>query len=432
MADALEAKNLAKSETSEIKKRRGPGRPRKKVEDAVSPENHKARAQDEEMAAADDAAIADGGNGVSSSATDDAGAKEEANGDSPSEDSGGANVGEDGLNDKQRDILGEISNICMGTSATTLSMLVGKKVVIDAPSVFVKNCNYITEIKDFPCLSVNVHFTTGIHGSNVLVLKNHDVKVIASLMMDGDGTIDEGKPLEEIEISAVSEAMNQMIGSSSTSMAVMLKRKVDIDAPNASIMEEPVDNFLRLAGFDTDDRIVFIVFRMRIENVMDSEIIQIFEKSLAIDMLETFEESTNDMNPAPLESERTAPELAAPSLAQASPPPVARPLRQNQDVNVKSARFQNFSEGGEARQKENIDIIMDVPLEVTVELGRTRKKIKEILEFAPGSVVELDKLAGEAVDIFVNGKFVARGEVVVIDENFGVRVTDIISPEKRI
>jgi len=84
------------------------------------------------------------------------------------------------------------------------------------------------------------------------------------------------------------------------------------------------------------------------------------------------------------------------------------------------------------QQKENIEIIMDVPLEVTVELGRTSRKIKDILELQPGSIVELNKLAGEPIDILVNGKFVAKGEVVVIDENFGIRITDIINVEHRI
>jgi flagellar motor switch protein FliN/FliY len=94
--------------------------------------------------------------------------------------------------------------------------------------------------------------------------------------------------------------------------------------------------------------------------------------------------------------------------------------------------FQNFDVASVMQQKENIEIIMDVPLEVTVELGRTTRKIKDILEFSPGSIIELNKLAGEPIDILVNGKFVAKGEVVVIDENFGIRITDIVNAEHRI
>ena len=98
-----------------------------------------------------------------------------------------------------------------------------------------------------------------------------------------------------------------------------------------------------------------------------------------------------------------------------------------QDVNVQQAQFQSFMPGiSPLEQQENIDLIMDVPLEVTVELGRTNKSIKEILEFSPGTIIELNKLAGEPIDVLVNGKFVAKGEVVVIEECFGIRVTEIV------
>ncbi len=98
-----------------------------------------------------------------------------------------------------------------------------------------------------------------------------------------------------------------------------------------------------------------------------------------------------------------------------------------QDINVSQASFQPFvGDVGGMSKRENIDLIMDVPLEVTVELGRTSKSIKDILEFAPGTIVELNKIAGEAIDVLVNGKYVAKGEVVVIEESFGVRITEII------
>ena len=109
--------------------------------------------------------------------------------------------------------------------------------------------------------------------------------------------------------------------------------------------------------------------------------------------------------------------------------PYGQPMQQMpmQEVNVQPAQFQAFSNNLAAvTQKENIDLIMDVPLEVTVELGRTSKSIQDILEFAPGTIIELDKIAGEPIDVLVNGKFVAKGEVVVIEESFGIRVTEII------
>ena len=99
----------------------------------------------------------------------------------------------------------------------------------------------------------------------------------------------------------------------------------------------------------------------------------------------------------------------------------------NQQVNVQPAQFQNFTgDMNGVFPKENIDLIMDVPLEVTVELGRTSKSIHDILDFAPGTIIELNKIAGEPIDVLVNGKYVAKGEVVVIEESFGVRITEII------
>ena len=100
---------------------------------------------------------------------------------------------------------------------------------------------------------------------------------------------------------------------------------------------------------------------------------------------------------------------------------------QQQEVNIAPAQFQPFMmQPSPLLQTEHIDLLLDVPLEVTVELGRTSKSIKEILDFAPGTIIELSRLAGEPIDVLVNGKYVARGEVVVIEEAFGIRVTEII------
>ena len=111
-------------------------------------------------------------------------------------------------------------------------------------------------------------------------------------------------------------------------------------------------------------------------------------------------------------------------MPQGMPMQQAMPM---QEVNVQPVQFQAFSPDLVAvNQKENINLIMDVPLEVTVELGRTHKSIQDILEFSPGTIIELNKIAGEPIDVLVNGKYVAKGEVVVIEESFGVRVTEII------
>ena len=124
------------------------------------------------------------------------------------------------------------------------------------------------------------------------------------------------------------------------------------------------------------------------------------------------------------------PPMQGQPMAYGYPPMQGQSAVPQQDVNVAPAAFQPFAGDVNAlSQKENIDLIMDVPLDVTVELGRTKKSIKDILEFAPGTIVELNKIAGEAIDVLVNGKYVAKGEVVVIEESFGVRITEIIKEQ---
>jgi flagellar motor switch protein FliN/FliY len=459
MPDSLDAEGLTGNEQPTTKAKKTPGRPKKKKnEDNVSPEIIDATVEGAIANDVGDAAKPDTPTPGDMPTPDDTPAPDGT----PALNKKGAEISPaDDISEEEKDVLGEIGNICMGTSATTLSALVNNKVMIDTPKVRVEKWPYIPDgYNNQPCLGVRVNFTTGIEGANVLLLKNHDVKIIANLMMGGDGIIEEGEDeLEEIDISAVSEAMNQMIGSSSTSLSSMIKQKVDIDTPKTIILNFDVDDFFKSVGFSSDESIILISFRMQIHNVIDSEIIQVMQKKLALDAVSRLKDkfgvksepqsqgpryvSVDENAPAPRPMDELEPEGQSepersksepPRFAQSEPeytqPPQSPPPRQSADV--KSVQFQNFSENSETRQKENIDIVMDVPLEVTVELGRTRKKIREILEFAPGSVVELDKLAGEPIDIFVNGKFVARGEVVVIDENFGVRVTDIISPEKRI
>ena len=187
---------------------------------------------------------------------------------------------------------------------------------------------------------------------------------------------------------------------------------------------------------------------MVVHELIDSEIMQLlpvdFSESI-IEKLTSSKEAKTDVEPTPQPvpepSPAPQPSVQQPTMSTMSShsqPIIQQPTMSqtsniiHNNVNVQTAQFQSFDMNELAQQKENITIIRDVPLEVTVELGRTRKPIKEILEFNPGTVIELDKLAGEPIDILVNGKFIARGEVVVIDENFGVRVTDIISSEERI
>lgn len=342
------------------------------------------------------------------------------------------------------DILGEVGNISMGTAATTLSSLLNNKVEISTPTVSMLYPKELSSKYDKPCVGLKINYKEGLIGSNLLVLKQEDVKIIANLMMGGDGNVSlENEELTELDLSAISEAMNQMVGSSSTSLSSMLGHKIDIDTPQAFILKFDEDTFFE--ELIQDEYLVCNSFRMVVQGFIDSEIMQLLPIEFSENIIEKLKGSEVEISPQsqPQENKQPEPQVAPPpqvTQSQSTPPPqpIPQPTQSqssnvmHNNVNVQTAQFQSFDMNELAQQKENITIIRDVPLEVTVELGRTRKPIKEILEFNPGTVIELDKLAGEPIDILVNGKFIAKGEVVVIDENFGVRVTDIINTEERI
>ncbi len=359
--------------------------------------------------------------------------------------SGVSDVGEQPLTDTEKDAIGEVANISMGTAATTLFSLVNRKVDISTPVVSFATWDDIVAAYERPCVFIRIGYTVGLDGSNVLVLKEHDVKVITDLMMGGDGTNTEEK-LGELHLSAISEPMNQMMGSAATSLSSMLNKMIDISPPEADVVDltetldgGSIDSFL--AG-----QFVKISFRMEIGDLVDSQIMQLYPFSFAKEMYASISknmeidadsaaksESNQNSQPASQQSAAAqpvqAPVMQQPMMGQpmmGQPMAAAQPVM-SQPVNVQPAQFQAFSPGmSPALQSENIDLIMDVPLDVTVELGRTSKSIQEILDFVPGTIIELNKIAGEPIDVLVNGKYVAKGEVVVIEENFGVRITEII------
>lgn len=347
------------------------------------------------------------------------------------------------LSPEEKDAIGEISNISMGTSATTLSELVNKqKVDISTPKVSVITWNELVNSYDRPCIFIQIYYKEGLDGNNILILKEKDVKIIADLMMGGDGTNTEGE-LSELHLSAISEAMNQMMGSSSTSLSSMLETKVDISPPDASRVDLNTANAANIAPF-LQGEFVKVSFRMQIGTLVDSELMQLYPIEFAQNLYRKFVNSTEEQvaaaapAPKPTPAPEPVPTPAPAPVPQPVPQPVPvqpMPMMQQpvmmqpmvQDVNVAQAQFQPFvSMQSPLLQQENIDLLLDVPLEVTVELGKTSKSIKEILDFAPGTVVELNRLAGEPIDVLVNGKYVAKGEVVVIGEAFGIRITDVI------
>lgn len=353
-------------------------------------------------------------------------------------------VSQDALSDMERDALGEIGNISMGSAATTLSVLLGRRVSITTPRVSVDTLSSIKDHYPLPYLIVEVAYTQGIEGNNILAIHEQDALIISDLMMGGDGT-NPPTELNELYMSAVGEAMNQMMGAVSTSMSTMFNKKIDISPPIVNLIdlstEAKVSDIVA-----SEDPIVRVAFRMEVEGLIDSEIMQILPLDIAKEMVDGLmsggappEEAAP---PPPPAQPAPQPQVAAPLpvqqpvYAQPAPQPVyAQPMssaKVSPTVPVQPVQFAPLTAGVMPVSDTNIGLILDVPLQVTVELGRTKKIIKDILELANGSIIELDKLAGEPVDVLVNGKLLAKGEVVVIDENFGVRITEIVSPMERV
>lgn len=339
------------------------------------------------------------------------------------------------LTDLELDTLGEISNIFMGTAATTLSSLVGKKVEITTPRIQVTTSSRLQIEHPLPYVAVKVRYTEGLKGTNVLIIKIHDAGVIVDLMMGGDGS-NPPEELEEIHLSAISEAMNQMMGSGATSMSEVFRKRVNISPPSVSVLNFAEERIDFNGGNEADDEeLVKVVFRMSIENTVDSEVMQItpvsFAKQISSQLLA---EVSGEPGPARVAESGTS----SVNDGGGDREKVARPAGNGgngaaeRGITVQPAQFAPLETVQAPQETGNLSLILDVPLEFTVELGRTQKTIKEILELGPGAIVELDKLAGEAVDIFVNGKSIAKGEVVVIDENYGVRITEILSSVERI
>ncbi|HBA50419.1 MAG TPA: flagellar motor switch phosphatase FliY [Lachnospiraceae bacterium] len=432
------------------------------------------------------------------------------------------------LSDVEKDAIGEVGNISMGSSATTLYSLVNRKVNITTPVVEFCTWDDLMTQYERPCVFIQIKYTVGLDGTNILILKEHDVKVITDLMMGGDGTNTDGE-LGELHLSAISEAMNQMMGAAATSLSTMMQKKIDISPPEASLLDlAQVKNGEDVSPF-LGGVFVKISFRMQIDDLVDSSIMQLYPVEFARSIVDSFMNSQpmaapqaeepkaapasdmgagagmqngmngnagqapqmgmNDMNAgmAPGMMGGMNPQMGMPQgmnpqmdmnsqmgmygmpqgmnpqmgMQQGMNPQMGMPQGMNpqmgmqqgmypqmgmygmpmgmypqmgmpqgtapQNYNVQTAQFQNFSnEGGMIAGQENIGLIMDVPLNVTVELGRTTKSISEILDFAPGTIIELERIAGEPIDVLVNGKLVAKGEVVVIEESFGVRVTEII------
>lgn len=362
----------------------------------------------------------------------------------------------DYLTEMEQDALGEIGNISFGSSATALSALLGQKVEITTPVVSLIHKSKVEEEFPYPYVAVQVEYTSGLSGFNLLVIKQSDAAIIADLMLGGDGLNPE-QELNEIHLSAVQEAMNQMMGSAATSMSTIFNKKVDISPPALHLLD-----FQKNEGRENipdEDILVKVSFRLRIGELVDSSIMQLlpirFSEKLVKSLLYEEETATKESeekvsaNSAVEASSRSETENYAEKVIESKPhhdymeeqaattyqeaPSIRTRQAKHEQVHVKEAQFASFEVPSMTETEvRNLNMLLDIPLQVTVELGRTKQSVKEILQLTSGSIIELDRLAGEPVDILVNNRLIAKGEVVVIDENFGVRISDIVSQKERI
>ena len=457
------------------------------------------------------------------------------------------------FNPMEIDAIGEMMNISLGSSATAVSNMLDHRVDITTPKVSVVDVKDFTIGKLEPAMGVEIKYVEGLEGSNIMLLRKSDIKVIVDILM-GSETPDEEFELNELTISAVCEVMNQMMGAAATALSDFLGYPVNISTPTPFELKD-LDEFKKNHLPQGADQVVVVRFSLKIENALESEFMNVMSVSLAKELLRGLglgDEDEEEAPPAPAPEPAPAPASdeesgsggkqlsqaeiealmagnagggdtapapepapapasdedsgssggkqlsqaeiealmaanmgggdAAPAPAPA-PAPAAQPQPQAQPaaaampqqppmavptpegmpaggymgypppmyypnypypygyppqaaptppepkvINTKPVSLQEMDPisalGKE--QAQNLDLIMGVPLQVTVEIGRTQRKVQEILEFSKGSLLVLDKLAGDQVDLFVNGKCIAKGDVVVIDDNFGVRITEIV------
>lgn len=360
------------------------------------------------------------------------------------------------LSDLEKDLLGEVGNISMGSASTALYQLLNQKVNITTPVVTVTTIKQIKENFDVPNIILDVEYVEGISGRNMLMMKISDAAVIANCMMGGDGKI-ESDELSEIEISAVQEAMNQMIGSAATSMATMFGRRVDISPPQSTLWESKEQSLSN--DIEEEEKVVRISFDLEVGDVLKSSIMQILplntaKKIVSIMMGEeqvqapvdapvsepaptqasthTMASSSQPTYEAPVHGQPAYQQPAYEAPANYAPPMSHTQPMMQQSVEVQKANFAPLGTEHVRKSHDNIDLILDVALDISVVLGRTKKSIRDILNLGNGSLIELNRLADEPVEVLVNGKVIAEGEVVVIDENFGVRINNIVSGADRI
>lgn len=332
-----------------------------------------------------------------------------------------------GLSPADDSTLQDISSVFASSLQSVFVMLTGKNVKVEKLSAGAPSqMEIISSMEPNPFV---LRTKCGGMGDSLMAIAipQRGAQTLSDMMMGGEGK-DLSGVLSELDISASQEGISQVIGSAFTSLSSKLS--------GSRLMPEGITAIVEGDGWElfpgeTDPELCAIKLKVSIPEVTDFEMFVVLHKT----MVSSFTEKITAAQAAA--SEKSAPKPPAQPYApapQASAPqpqfnlPMGGfPQQTAPVVDVRPAEFSALAAKGGSGVPSRIDLVADIPVRVTVELGRTRKNISEILNMSAGSVIELDKMAGEPVDVLVNGKLIAKGEVVVIDENFGVRISEIIN-----
>jgi flagellar motor switch protein FliN/FliY len=303
------------------------------------------------------------------------------------------------LTQEEKDVLGEIANISIGSASTVLSTLLNQPVTISTPNVEAINVRHYEGVP-VPFVILNVDFVEGLKNENVFVFTKDVALTMVDLMMMGTGEIDPEKELSELELSGIKEIMNQMMGHAATAMSEMFKEKMDMTPPDVkfvSLKEE-----MEYLGESMEvDELVQITFNLEIGDLLQSKMYQILPISEAKEMVRRL------LYPMVEEQEEIVEEVVE---EEEIPAPVVQPIEYKEVKQVEPVYM-------------DASILQNVEMNVKFVFGSTVRTIQDILSLQENEAVVLDEDIDEPIQIYVNDVLVAYGELVNVDGFFGVKMT---------
>lgn len=318
----------------------------------------------------------------------------------------------------------QLFNDAMKAAAKSASSLVNKNISISGLEISDSDTGLAGA--DTQINSIVIDINMGSHRT-AIVLDEDTAKRISMYMM---GSNEMPPVMDEAYLSTISELANTILSSLSNNLGQKFKDNLVPSSPTAIVYNSPSD----FPGFDSQ-RLKKLEYEFIVDTDAPGKFIQYIEEDVVNQWNNSIGEEAAPRSGgySPAQSEREQQQSSMGQMSGGYQMSAGKKDYSGGPVNVNPVNYPSLTPSGmKGQMPSNIDLLLDVQMVLTVELGRTRKYVKDILGLGEGSIIELDKLAGEPVDLLVNGKLIAKGEVVVIDENFGVRVTDIVGPAERL